>query len=211
MQEFDALLPRENIDFHHLSMTGPYIIPRSQEDVPGTGRKEFTDVPRIVGIVEYDKPAVESISLLERGENGSYRIVYREELQVHARRNVGYRGAYHGRLFGGNPADQIVFALVTIYVFNGQMCLSYATVTVQGMRNERGHFAGEPLADIAEQLFPAGEILIPRGDSGPYDGECAAPPPARAFTRRMGHVVSSERYYSGSTKSVSIGGRPGAG
>ena len=54
-----------------------------------------------------------------------------------------------------------------MYVFDGQVSLAHAAVTIQRMRDQGGHLSGEPLVNVAQEVFAAREIRVTRRHADP--------------------------------------------
>ena len=129
---------------------------------PDLIRKNSSISSEVSHVVKNEQPPVVGPSLAQGRHDFTDRVVYRKRRQVHPLGQVGDRRAHDGRLFGGDPADQVVVLLVPVYVLDGQMCLADTAVTMQCVRDQGRRFPGEPLVHVEQKVVTTGEMRVLR-------------------------------------------------
>jgi hypothetical protein len=133
--------------------------------MPGLWRPPWPQVGGVVGVVEYEQPAVTLAQRLPQGADGLGLLS-----MVGQAKAAGERDQLAGDgcgLLSGHPPDQVVVGGVAVGVLQGQLGLADPTQPVQRLRlnlHDRGRLAGvQALVELVEQVGAAGEVGIAQG------------------------------------------------
>ncbi len=170
LQQFDAFLPGEHVDFQRSRDVGPlHIAGRDEHPAAATSGEEPADGFRVLRVIKNQQPpAVGNASpqRLQHGGDGDIRL--RSDREAKPLGEVDERRADLRGPFRGDPPDNVVIRLLTVDVLHGQLRLADTAHAVQRLGEDGGRPFVEPRVQLGEQRATAREVGVPRGYVPPY-------------------------------------------
>ncbi|EPJ38647.1 hypothetical protein STAFG_4285 [Streptomyces afghaniensis 772] len=172
LEQFDRLLPLEDVHRQRCGHPFPGAVPGGDDDLPGAvGGEVGAYRLDVLGVVEDEQPVVVRGSGAQRFEHGGHGGVGRGGAQAvltgrsdaQLGRELGEGGQDEALAFGGDPADHLVVVLVGVDVLQRQLGLSDPAQPVQRMRQHRRRVLRPQLfLHGPQQRLPADERGVPQ-------------------------------------------------